>query len=64
MRADLFVGGVGCLSGLPFLCAARVAVVVWYGYIVHYGTLYVKTFCYCRTYIIQRYCMILCHCYK
>lgn len=48
MRANLFVGGVGCLPGLPLLCAARVAVVVWYGYIVHYGTLYVKTFCYCR----------------
>lgn len=48
MRANLFVGGVGGLSGLPLLCAARVAVVVWYGYIVHYGTLYVKTFCYCR----------------
>lgn len=47
MRANLFVGGVGCLSGLPFLCAARVAVVVWYGYIVHYGTLYVNTFDYC-----------------
>lgn len=41
------MGGVGCLSGLPFLCAARVAVVVWYGYIVHYGTLYVKIFDYC-----------------
>ena len=48
MRADLFVGGVGCLPGLPLLCAARVAVVVWYGYIVHYSTLYVKTFCHCR----------------
>ena len=32
MRADLFVGGMGCLSGLPLLCAARVVVVVWYGY--------------------------------
>lgn len=47
MRANLFVGGVGCLSGLPLLCAARVAVVVWYGSIVHYSTLYVKTFCHC-----------------
>lgn len=47
MRADLFVGGVGCLSGLPFLCAARVAVVVWYGYTISplYGC--VKTFDYC-----------------
>lgn len=41
------MGGVGCLPGLPLLCAARVAVVVWYGYIVHCGTLYVKTFDYC-----------------
>ena len=47
MRADLFVGGVGCLSGLPFLCAARVAVVVWYGYTIAplYG--YVNSFDYC-----------------
>lgn len=47
MRAYLFVGGMGCLLGLPFLCAARVAVVVWYGYTISplYG--YVNTFNYC-----------------
>lgn len=48
MRAD-FLGAVWAVcQDCRLLCAARVAVVVWYGYIVHYGTLYVKTFCYCR----------------